>query len=101
MKLVLIEISLCANFHEKQKTHKVRAICIGLSDNDQKVLKNMLEPYVKMPGLTAIQTYFKESLIPKSRPFILDDKIVLSEVAQLQYLSLDLEVLHSSNLLGT
>ena len=97
MKLVLIEISLCANFHEKQKTHKVRAICIGLSDNDQKVLKNMLEPYVKMPGLTAI---FKESLIPKSRPFILDDKIVLSEVAQLQYLSLDLEVLHSSNLLG-
>ena len=27
MKLVLIEISLCANFHEKQKTHKVRAIC--------------------------------------------------------------------------
>ena len=75
-------------------------LCIGLSDNDQKVLKNMLEPYVKMPGLTAIQTYFKESLIPKSRPFILDDKIVLLEVAQLQYLSLDLEVLHSSNLLG-
>ena len=29
MKLVLIEISLCANFHEKQKTHKVRAICIS------------------------------------------------------------------------
>ena len=29
MKLVLIEISLCANFHEKQKTHKVRAICIA------------------------------------------------------------------------
>ena len=44
-------------------------LCIGLSDNDQKVLKNMLEPYVKMPGLTAIQTYFKASLIPKSRPF--------------------------------
>ena len=29
MKLVLIEISLCANFHEKQKTHKVRAIYIA------------------------------------------------------------------------
>ena len=27
VKPVLIEISLCTNFHEKQKTHKVRAIC--------------------------------------------------------------------------